>query len=43
MLLIVIECHYADKYWNYQVEIVRKVSFLELTMKLEMNEQLNNH
>jgi hypothetical protein len=43
MLLIVIEFHYADKYWNYQDEIVRKVSFLESMMKSEMNEQLNNH
>jgi hypothetical protein len=43
MLLIVIECHYEDKYLNYQVEIVLKVSFHELMMKLEMNEQSNNH
>jgi hypothetical protein len=43
MLPIVIEFHYVDKYLNYQVEIVLKVSFLELKMKLEMIEQLNNH
>ncbi len=43
MLLIVIEFHYEDKYLNYQDEIVPKVSFHELTMILEMNEQLNNH
>jgi hypothetical protein len=43
MLLIVIEYHYEDKYLNYQDEIVLKVSFHELRMILEMNEQLNNH
>jgi hypothetical protein len=43
MLLILIEYHYEDKYLNYQDEIVLKVSFHELKMILEMNEQLNNH
>jgi hypothetical protein len=43
MLLIVIEFHYVDKYLNYQDEIVLKVSFLELRMRLEMNEQLHSH
>jgi len=43
MLLILIEYHYEDKYLNYQDEIVLKVSFHELKMILEMNEQLDNH
>jgi hypothetical protein len=43
MLLIVTEYPYEDQCLNYQGEIVQKISFDELRMKLEMNEPSNNH